>query len=153
MRRLGLLGTTVAAIAAVLALTVAQVHAGGQDALTVSKTVEGPGPDGPYAIQVFCTNNIIANPDTFELDDGETQVVNLSGSTTVCTVTETGTRGADVAYECTNAAGTADCLDDQSVDIGGELGTVDVNITNVFLEPEPRPAAADVVRAEPAFTG
>jgi hypothetical protein len=131
--------------------------------LEVHKEVVGPGPSGPYTIDVDCPGADEVPDDPFELAAGESQevlVTNIDESVT-CTVTETVTQGATVTYACT-AGFRAGCVDGQSIIFGAEASG-SITVTNTFPEPEPEPvpdpepepaaAAAGVVAARPAFTG
>ena len=146
------------AIAALLVLAPILADAGGADAtLDVTKTVVGLGPTGPYTIQVTCTGaDTTPDPGSFDLNDGESQVVLVDSTPSVCTVTETGTQSAStVSYACGISGGAATCDDDQTVTYSEGGSRARVDITNTFPEPEPEaePAVAEPVEAAPTFTG
>ena len=137
------------AIAGLLTLAPTPAGAGGTSVIEVTKTVEGPGSTGPYAIEVSCSVATSVTPMSFELNDGESQdVVIVDGLT--CTVEETGTQGAAVSYVCTPVNETT-CDDDQTVRFTTGSGMAEVDITNTFTEAEP--ASAEPVEAAPTFTG
>ena len=136
------------AIAGLLTLAPTPAYAGDSADFDVTKTVVGPGPIGPYTIEVTCTgNDTTPTPSSFELNDGESQAVALDNTPTTCTVTETATQGATVSYACGNTT-LATCDDDQTVTFDNGVATAQVDITNTFTTPAPAP-----VEAQPAFTG
>ncbi len=154
-----IIGVVVGGFAIAGLLTLAPIPAGAgttQSILTVTKTVVGPGPTGPYTIVVACTEAPpdSVDPSSFDLNDGESRPVVINGTTTTCTVTETGTQGAStVSYACSARAVvdvTNTCDDDQTVTFG-DTGDprAQVDITNTFVAPAP----AAAVPAAPTFTG
>ena len=136
------------AIAGLLTLAPIPADAGAPHSLDVTKTVVGPGPTGPYAIEVVCTGFGDPSPSSFDLNDGESQPVALSANDTTCTVTETGTQGAAVSYACGNTT-NATCDTNQTVTVN-PAGNAQIDITNTFATPAPAPAP---VEAQPTFTG
>jgi hypothetical protein len=156
-------------------------------ALNITKVVDGDGPTGGYVIEYFCTEENDGAPsegggsggslafDAAGPGSPETQSIEIT-ETSTCTVTETGTNGADtVTYACdfdqiaagpaaggfaTEGDAVAGCIDDQSGVIDGPFQTLTITVTNTF-EPEvlpddtePPPVVnPDVVAATPSFTG
>jgi hypothetical protein len=150
------------AVAGLLVLTPVPAGAGGDadpTTLEVHKEVVGPGPTGPYTIDVDCPGADEAPDAPFELAAGESQevlITNIDESVT-CTVTETVTQGATVTYACT-AGFRAGCADSQTIIFGAE-SSGSITVTNTFPEPEPdpdpeaEPATAGPIEAAPTYTG
>ena len=160
-RVIGAIALVGVAVAGLLVTSASGGEFGVTGEIEVTKTVEGPGPDGPYKITVSCPAGVVEEPATFELSDGDLQTVLVTRHVeeTICTVTEVGTQDAAVSYACSeNAANeVAFCTDSQTVVMPGDIhdALAQVDITNTFPEPESEaePAAAEAVEATPTFTG
>ena len=151
--------------------------AGNGNYVVVGNVVAGPVPAGTvFEIAVLCspTNGVNhadpagTGPVILKFDaNGDPLGTNMVSATLfeTCKVTETVTGGAKVSYACqisepTNGAGPdadldASCVDDQTVAFG-EVNDAEgtVTVTNTFAEAaDAEPAAAEVVQAEPTFTG
>jgi hypothetical protein len=110
--------------------------------ITIEKIVDGDGPDGPYDINVSCTNTVDPVQEfDLSLNDGEndTVVVTLANAplfqAITCTVTEPGDQSANsTAFECTIPGGSAATCPstDQVAWSGANVGAADVTVTNVF---------------------
>ena len=146
------------ALAGLLTLAPIPADAGNPTPFTVTKTVVGPGPAGPYAIKVTCVGaDTTPDPASFDLNGGGSQVVIIdqAGGTT-CSVAEMGTQGASTVSFACMAFGNAQCDDDQTVTFSSFESSAEVDITNTFAAPTPAPTPAPApapVEAQPAFTG
>ena len=155
VRRVLSIVAVVGLVAAALVLGATPAGAGAQWQFEVTKTVEGPGADGPYTVNVSCDPAFVTpTPSTFDLNDGDTKLVTVDTNGT-CTVTETATQGAAaVNYECTELI-FSDCMPDGQSFLGrGDGVLVRIDITNTFPAPAPAPPpAAAAIPAAPTFTG
>jgi hypothetical protein len=188
MRRSRLVLTLLAGtLLAAFTMTGATSSAQGQEVafLNITKVVDGDGPTGGYVIEYSCTDEDIDRAgeggggggsggalafDAAGPGAPETQTIELGGPG-VCTVTETGTNGADsVTYTCEYIPGgqvgaadgafapeglpTPGCLDDQSGRIISPNDQLNITVTNAFdADVLPDDVEPDVVAATPAFTG
>jgi hypothetical protein len=138
--------------------------AGGTTTLSVTKVIDGEAPvDAEYVVDVSC--NLDPGSLTFTPTDLGPKETFLNISST-CEIGESATGGATgVAYTCDFTPAAADggtiescTVSGQGVAIvfgdGGGDTSVDVTVVNTYTPPAPGPApAADVVEAQPAFTG
>jgi hypothetical protein len=162
MRRTILVLMTVLGASVALAPSASPGVVVGSQTITVTKTVEGPGPIGPYEIDVSCVPLNGAGPGEAApqvvsqltmLVDGESATLDVSFSSE-CTVTEFVDQGAaSVVYACTPGSQTV-CTTDNTVEFTSDVADAQVDITNIFPPDDTGAAAPDqVVRAAPAFTG
>lgn len=128
---------------------------------TVEKVVAGPVPTitDPFVVEVTCVSSG-QDPDIgpiaiqFGADgvpaDNSTFAV---GPNYTCTAVETVANGAAVSYACT-ATPPAQCSDDQTA-VFGDFDGADATftVTNTYEPTASAPPPADVVAAQPAFTG
>jgi len=157
------------------AVATAQEGKGDPVTLNVTKVVEGPVPDGTtFDVQIDCNTGASDAADadaeggpttqtiTFDATGG-TQSIEVPQFQPTCTITETVDGGAEtVVYARTTPSDDAFCaflVEAASIAVSySRAEQCSVAITNTFAAvapPEPPPAVdpADVIQAQPAFTG
>jgi hypothetical protein len=136
--------------------------------LVVTKIVEGPVPPGTeFLVEVDCPpiqptdggGEAIENPRFLTFDEeGGSQTLPVFIFASECTITEIEDGGAEtVTYGGEDIPGGCDVTASETNVVADfiEPVTCEVTITNTFVEapPAPEPPAAQIVEAQPAFTG
>ncbi|WP_105805492.1 SdrD B-like domain-containing protein [Leucobacter massiliensis] len=108
--------------------------------IVVSKTVQGPGPAGPYSFTATCTLNGVDYPlpaadARFTLSHGEQRTISVIAGVT-CAVAEEDGRGATVAILDSDDRGSGGASDGVVSEVAGRAT---VHVTNTFTEPPAPP--------------